>query len=68
MNDTEYERMKQESDGGRILWHYTGYDAFHGIVRKHKLHASDIRYLNDSSEIDHLIGVMVSVMSELARL
>jgi hypothetical protein len=39
-----------------LLWHYTDFNGFNGI-RKGKMWASDIDYLNDSAEFNHLIDV-----------
>ena len=34
-----------------ILWHYTNLAGLIGIVERRKLWATDLRYLNDSTEL-----------------
>jgi hypothetical protein len=65
MYEFEYAQMKKDSADGTVVWHYTGYDAFVGMVKEGKLRASDIRYLNDTSELNHYLHVAAEVANEL---
>ena len=41
-----------------ILYHYTTIDAMMSIAKGRKIWATSISYLNDSSEGDHLLGMI----------
>src|SRR5271163_3890133 len=41
-----------------ILYHYTTIDAMMNIAKYRKIWATSISYLNDSSEGDHLLGMI----------
>jgi hypothetical protein len=38
-----------------VLWHYTNLEGFSGISRDHEIFATDIRFLNDTSEYIHAL-------------
>src|SRR5260370_39575433 len=38
-----------------ILWHYTSLEALMAILKSGSIWASHIRYLNDTSEYDHMV-------------
>jgi hypothetical protein len=49
----------------RRLWHYTSFEGFEGIVRSGKIWATDIRYLNDTSEFLHTQSIAKSIIDQL---
>jgi Protein of unknown function (DUF2971) len=49
-----------------ILYHYTTCNGLLGILETNKLWASDVRYLNDSKEIDYGLEMIRSICHEFA--
>jgi hypothetical protein len=48
---------------GNLLYHYCSFDTFQKIVDSKKIRASDLRYVNDLSELKHF-GSTVSVLAQ----
>jgi hypothetical protein len=36
-----------------ILWHYTDFEGFKGIVESKSIYATNLKYLNDKEEFEH---------------
>jgi hypothetical protein len=36
-----------------LLWHYTGFEGFRGIVNSKHIYATNLKYLNDKEEFEH---------------
>jgi hypothetical protein len=51
-------RLFQQPTSDRLLYHYTTVAALKSIVESQHLHVSDIRYMNDASELSHGIEMM----------
>lgn len=49
---------------GATLWHYTDAAGLHGIVRSNSLRLGDARFLNDRTEREYGIGVVMRVIAE----
>ena len=49
MEEHELQPTKEQPEP-ELLYHYTTLDGFLGIIRNSELLATDIRYLNDTSE------------------
>jgi hypothetical protein len=49
------------------LWHYTSIDAFVSIVRSKSLWASHFAYLNDASELSHILKPLHAHLRDAAR-
>jgi hypothetical protein len=47
-----------------ILYHYTTAQAFREILNSHTIWASDIRYMNDASEVAHASNILKSVIKD----
>jgi hypothetical protein len=54
-----------QSPPPEILWHYTSLDALMKILDSGSIWASHIRYLNDSSEYDHMVHTIDNRVCEL---
>ena len=50
-----------------ILYHYTTIDAMMNIAKSRKIWATSISYLNDSSEGEHLLGMIRNRLKELLQ-
>lgn len=62
MPDEELSDPKPE-----ILYHYTTIDAMMNIAKSRKIWATSISYLNDSSEGDHLLGMIRNRLKDLLQ-
>ena len=62
MTDEELSDPKPE-----ILYHYTTIDAMMNIAKSRKIWATSISYLNDSSEGDHLLGMIRNRLKDLLQ-
>ena len=51
-----------ESRSTPELFHFTSPQGFRGIIEKHELWCTDVRYVNDPREGDHGLSVVKSVM------
>src|SRR5882757_5678072 len=40
-----------------LIWHYTGFEGLHGILKDKAMWASSLAYLNDAQEFKHTIAV-----------
>lgn len=52
------------SPSRKILWHYTDTAGFHGIVRNNRLRLGDARFLNDRTEREYGIKLVISTIAE----
>jgi hypothetical protein len=46
------------------LWHYTSIQGFHGIVTSKRIFATDVRFLNDSTELIHAREIAHQLVAE----
>jgi hypothetical protein len=46
------------------LWHYTDLDGFRGIVKSKRIHATNIKYLNDREEFKHALALAKRLLLE----
>src|ERR1044071_9100975 len=51
----------------KMLWHYTDAAGFHGIVRTNCLRLGDARFLNDRTERQYGISVVMQVIADELR-
>jgi hypothetical protein len=51
----------------RILYHYTNAEALQKILKSGTFWASDIRYMNDASEVTHVADILKSVINEAMK-
>ncbi|MER5837600.1 hypothetical protein ABT116_44380, partial [Streptomyces sp. NPDC002130] len=56
--------MTDEND---ILYHYTNFGGFSGIIKSQKLWGTDIKYLNDAQELKYSAGLMAEIFHSLAQ-
>jgi hypothetical protein len=49
------------------LWHYTNFDGFAGMVKSDRIWATDVRFLNDTTEFIHAKEIAESVIKDLAE-
>jgi hypothetical protein len=54
-DDSDYEHLKRATKVDRVVWHYTDWQGFEGIIKSDELWASDCRFMNDSTEVLHAI-------------
>jgi len=54
-------------DGEKLLYHYTDTVGFQGIVREQCLWATDYRFLNDRTEMQHGEDAVKEVAKELSN-
>lgn len=52
---TNYEWLSEQTKSGDILWHYTTWEGFEGILKTDQLWASDFRFMNDTTELRHAV-------------
>jgi hypothetical protein len=48
----------------KILWHYTDTAGFHGIIRSNRLRLGDARFLNDRTERQYGISIVMQVIAD----
>ena len=51
----------------RILYHYTSLEGLAGILRLHRLRATDVAYMNDSLELQLASSLIAASLDEAAR-
>jgi hypothetical protein len=51
----------------KILYHYTKPEAFQKILESGTVWASDIRYMNDASEVTHVADILKSIIKEAVK-
>jgi hypothetical protein len=64
---TKTEKMSRYSGKINELYHYTDLNGLIGIVTNQSLFASDIRFLNDSTEFDYGINLSKEIISSLSN-
>lgn len=50
------------------IYHYTSFSGFMGIVESRMLWTSDIRYMNDSAELNHMVNLINDEVNERIQL
>jgi hypothetical protein len=50
-----------------VLWHYTAYAGFLGILESQSIHATDVRFLNDAEEFVHAKKLIYTMAKETAE-
>jgi len=55
------------TDENDILYHYTNFGGFSGIIKSQKLWGTDIKYLNDAQELKYSAGLMAEIFHSLAQ-
>lgn len=48
-----------------VIYHYTSFAGFEGIVKSRTIWATDIRFLNDRREFDHAISLSKEILDKL---
>lgn len=51
----------------KLLWHYTDAAGFHGIVRSNRLRLGDAQFLNDRTERQYGIAIVMEVIADHLR-
>lgn len=59
--------IKIVTDENDILYHYTNFGGFSGIIKSQKLWGTDIKYLNDAQELKYSAGLMAEIFHSLAQ-
>jgi hypothetical protein len=49
----------------KILWHYTDFEGFRGIVNSKRIHATNLKYLNDKEEFEHAFLLSKQLLLDL---
>jgi len=67
--DACYDKWKstQPQRPPKIVYHYTNAEAFQKIVNSGTLWASDIRYMNDASEVTYVSDILKSVIKDATK-
>jgi hypothetical protein len=53
-------------DEGPLVWHYTTVDGLYGILTDKRIHATDIRFLNDYAELVYALPAINAGLTSLA--
>jgi hypothetical protein len=48
-----------------LLWHYTGFDGLHGMLKNDVMYPSHIAYLNDAHEFMHTVNLAGSIIERM---
>lgn len=55
-------RTMKDLPDGSLLWHYTSTEGFVGIIKNQSIWASDIRYMNDPTEVRHTFNSLYNFL------
>src|SRR5260370_42586613 len=67
--DACYDKRKstQPQSVPKVLYHYTKAEAFQKILNSGTIWASDIRYMNDASEVTHVADILKSIIKDAMK-